>query len=121
VPSARSSKLVFGAEKTGKKLNHFIWSCTRAYPVKHAFSLGDGKPLPNELTTSEAKAMLKKAADFGVDNMFITGAGWTGEPLMRQDFFQLSRYLSDLKLAPYLKGTGWDVNRQVAEDLAAAN
>ena len=37
--------------------------------------------------------MLKKAADFGVDNFFISGAGWTGEPLMRKDFLELIRYV----------------------------
>jgi hypothetical protein len=47
-------KQLFGSEKHGSKLDHFIWSCTRAYPVKHAFSLGDGNPLTNELTTEEA-------------------------------------------------------------------
>ena len=90
--SKTSKELVFGAEKTGQKLDHFIWSCTRAYPVKHAFSLGDGKPLSNELTTGEAKMMLRKVADFGVDNLFISGAGWTGEPLMRKDFIELIRF-----------------------------
>jgi radical SAM protein with 4Fe4S-binding SPASM domain len=121
LPYKKGSELVFGAQKTGKKLDHFIWSCTRAYPVKHAFSLGDGKPLPNELTTAEAKIMLKKAADFGVDNMFITGAGWTGEPLMRQDFFELIHCAAELGLSPYVKVTGWRFDRRVAEELAAAN
>jgi radical SAM protein with 4Fe4S-binding SPASM domain len=114
-------KLVFGAEKHGRRLDHFIWSCTRAYPAKHAFSLGDGKPLPNELTTAEAKAMLKKVADFGADNLFITGAGWTGEPLMRRDFVELIRYVAELKLSPYVKVTGWHFDRGVAQELAAAN
>ncbi len=116
-----SEKLVFGAEKRGKRLDHFIWSCTRAYPVKHAFSLGDGKPLPNELTTKEAKMMLKKAADFGVDNLFITGAGWTGEPLMRKDFIELIRFAGQLDLSPYVKITGWHFDSTVAKELAAAN
>jgi radical SAM protein with 4Fe4S-binding SPASM domain len=114
-------KLIFGAEKHGRKLDHFIWSCTRAYPVKHAFCLADGKPLSNELTTAEAKAMLKKAAEFGVDNLFITGAGWTGEPLMRKDFIELIRYAAELKLSPYVKVTGWHFDRKVAKELAAAN
>ena len=114
-------KLVFGAEKHGKRLDHFIWSCTRAYPVKYAFSLSDGKPLPNELTTTEAKALLKKAADFGVDNLFISGAGWTGEPLMREDFMELIRYVAELKLSPYVKVTGWHFTEKVAKELAAAN
>jgi radical SAM protein with 4Fe4S-binding SPASM domain len=121
LPSKEDNKQFFGAEKRGNKLNHFIWSCTRAYPVKHAFSLSDGKPLPNELTTAEAKVMLKKAADFGVDNLFITGAGWTGEPLIRKDFLELIRYVAELKLSPYVKVTGWNFDRKVAEELDAAN
>ena len=119
--SEKDLKCVFGAEKRGNKLDHFIWSCTRAYPIKYAFSLGDGKPLPNELTTIEAKAMLKKAANFGVDNLFISGAGWTGEPLMRKDFRELIRYVAELKLSPYVKVTGWHFDQEVAKELAAAN
>ncbi len=113
--------LVFGAEKRGNKLDHFIWSCTRAYPVKHAFSLGDGNPLPNELDTSQAKAMLKKVADFGADNIFFSGGGWTGEPLMRKDILELVRYSGELKLGAYVKVTGWHFNAAVAETLAAAD
>lgn len=119
--STANSKQPFGAEKRGNKLDHFIWSCTRAYPVKHAFSLGNGKPLPNELTTAEAKAMLKKAADFGVDNLFISGAGWTGEPLLRNDFVELIKYTAELKLSSYVKITGWHFTAKVAKELAAAN
>jgi radical SAM protein with 4Fe4S-binding SPASM domain len=114
-------KLEFGAEKRGNKLDHFIWSCTRAYPVKHAFSLGDGKALPNQLTTAEAKTMFKKVANFGVDNLFISGGGWTGEPLMRKDFRELIRYAAKLKLSPYVKVTGWHFDQAVAKELAAAN
>ena len=121
MPSKTNKEFIFGAMKTGKNLDHFIWSCTRAYPFKHAFSLGDGKPLPNELTTAEAKIMLKKVADFGVDNLFISGAGWTGEPLMRDDFIELIRLAGELKLSPYVKVTGWHFDRSVAKELAAAN
>ena len=119
--SQTNRELIFGAEKTGKNLDHFIWSCTRAYPVKHAFCLADGKPLPNELTTDEAKMMLRKVADFGADNLFITGAGWTGEPLMRQDFIELIRFAGKLGLSPYVKLTGWHFDRTVAKEMAAAN
>lgn len=119
--SKENAEQPFGAEKRGNKLDHFIWSCTRAYPVKHAFSLGDGKPLPNELTTAEAKAMLKKAANFGVDNLFISGAGWTGEPLIREDFVEIIRYIAELKLSPYVKVTGWHFTAKIAKELADAN
>lgn len=109
---------VFGAEKRGQRLDHFIWSCTRAYPVKYAYSLGDGKPLPNQLTTKEARALIEKAAEFGVDNFFITGAAWTGEPLMRKDFLFLLKYAAEFKLSPYIKVTGWHFDRTVAKALA---
>lgn len=118
--SAIEKLSVFGAEKRGNSLDHFIWSCTRAYPVKHAFSLSDGKPVPDELTTSEAMDMLMKVAEFGVDNIFITGAGWTGEPLMRPDFVDLIRYSVQLQLSPYVKVTGWHFNSAVAKELADA-
>ena len=89
--------------------------------MRHAYSLGDGKPLPNELNTAEAKMVIDKAADFGVDNMFITGAGWTGEPLMRKDILEMLRYTSEFNLAPYVKVTGWHFNGTVAKELAFAN
>jgi radical SAM protein with 4Fe4S-binding SPASM domain len=113
--------MLFGSEKHGRRLNHFIWSCTRAYPTKQAYSLGDGKPLSNELTTDESKSMLKKVADFGADNLFITGAGWTGEPLIRKDFLEIIHYASQLNLSPYVKITGWHFNQKTADELKATN
>ena len=65
--------------------------------------------------------MLKKAADFGVDNLFISGAGWTGEPLMRKDFIELVRFAGKLNLSPYVKVTGWHFDRVVAKEFASAN
>ena len=89
--------------------------------MRHAYSLGDGKPLPGELTTKEAKLLIDKAADFGADNMFITGAGWTGEPLMRKDFLEIIRYTAEFNLAPYVKVTGWHFDGAVAKELASGN
>ena len=66
------------------------------------------------------KLLIEKAADFGVDNMFITGAGWTGEPLMRKDFLELIRYAKEFNLAPYVKVTGWHFDSTVAKELSSA-
>ena len=65
--------------------------------------------------------MLKKAADFGVDNLFISGVGWTCEPLMHKDFVELIRYVAELTLSPYVKVTGWHFDHKIAKELAAAN
>ena len=89
--------------------------------MRHAYSLGDGKPLPDELTTKEAKLLIDKTADFGADNMFITGAGWTGEPLMRKDFLEIIRYTAEFNLAPYVKVTGWHFDGAIARELASGN
>jgi radical SAM protein with 4Fe4S-binding SPASM domain len=103
------------------KLNHFIYSCTRAYEKKCAYSLGDGKPLANELTTNEAKTLIEKAADFGVDYFFISGAGCTGEPLIRKDLVELIHYASEYHLAPSLKSSGYRFTTKVAKELAASD
>jgi len=102
-------------------LNHLVWSCTRAYEIKYAYSLGDGKPLPDELTTNEARTLIEKVADFGVRNFFITGAGVTGEPLLRKDFLEIIRYASEHGLAPYVKISGWRIDSDTARELASCN
>jgi radical SAM protein with 4Fe4S-binding SPASM domain len=82
--------------------------------------LGNGKPLANELTTTEAKVMLQKLSDFGADNVFFSGAAWTGEPLMRKDFLTLLEFVATLKISPYVKVSGWHFDATVAKALAAA-
>ncbi|MEJ2242214.1 MAG: SPASM domain-containing protein [Candidatus Bathyarchaeota archaeon] len=96
-------------------LDHLIWSCTRAYNEKCSFYLGDGKPHPMELNTEEAKQLLQKVKDYGVDNFFITGAGITGEPLIRKDFLELINHCNELGLSPYVKITGEIFSSEIAE------
>ena len=61
-----------------------------------------------------------KAADCGVDNFFLTGAGWTGEPLMRKDFLTIVRYLKEYGIPAYVKVTGWHFDSTVAKALSEA-
>lgn len=96
-------------------LDHLVWMCTRARECNYAYSLGDGKPLPDELDTNEAKKLLKMAADFDVENLFITG----GEPMLRTDFLELMKYASDLGLEPYIQTNGWHIDEEVAQQLAS--
>jgi len=71
-------------------LRYLIWACTRADEKTYAYSLGDGKASPEELNTEEAKRLLSMAADFGVENLFITGGG---EPLIRKDILELIEFI----------------------------
>ena len=101
------------------KLKYLIWTCTRAYETKYAYSLGDGKPLPDELTTNEARTLIDKAADFGVEHFFITGGG--GEPCLRKDILEIVRHASEHGLVLYVKTNGWRIDSRMAKELASCN
>ena len=102
-----------------KGLKYLVWLCTRAYERKAAYSLGDGCPHPNELGTNEAKAFLKKAADFDVENFFITGEN--GEPFLRKDMLEIIGFASELGFKPYIKTDGWNIDQNVVKYLASRN
>jgi radical SAM protein with 4Fe4S-binding SPASM domain len=102
-----------------KGLKYLVWLCTRAYEKKAAYSLGDGRPNPNELGTHEAKAFLKKAADFDVENFFITGEN--GEPFLRKDMLEIIGFASELGFKPYIKTDGWNIDQNVVKYLASCN
>ena len=102
-----------------KGLKYLVWMCTRARDGTYAYSLGDGKVSPEELSTTEAKRLLGMAADFGVENLFITG----GEPLVREDIVQLIEHAATLGLRLYIKTNGWAISdkKEIARKLALAN
>jgi radical SAM protein with 4Fe4S-binding SPASM domain len=94
---------------------------TRSYDKEYVYSLGDGKPLPDELNTEEAKKFIDKIADYGVEHFFICGAEACGEPLMRKDFSELIQYVSDKGMEPYVKISGHLINENIARKLADYN
>jgi len=100
-------------------LKHLVWMCTRARQGNYTYSLGDGQASPDELNTVEAERLLSMAADFGTDNLFITG----GEPLLRRDILNLMEHASGLGLNLYIKTNGWAINddREIARKLAECN
>ena len=102
-----------------KGLKYLVWMCTRARDGTYAYSLGDGRVSPEELSTNEAKRLLDMAADFGVENLFITG----DEPLARRDILQLIEYAATLRLRTYIKTNGWGIHdkREITKNLASHN
>ena len=69
-----------------------VWDITYACNLKckHCYATA-GKPLPNELTTEEAKRAIDNLDRAGVPIIAFSG----GEPLVRPDIFELSRYAAD--------------------------
>jgi 12,18-didecarboxysiroheme deacetylase len=67
-----------------------VWNMTRRCNLKciHCYSSSKNIPYRNELTTDEAKAMIRDLATFGSPVLLFSG----GEPLMRKDLPDLARY-----------------------------
>jgi 12,18-didecarboxysiroheme deacetylase len=67
-----------------------VWNMTRRCNLKclHCYSNSKNIPYRNELTTDEAKTMIRDLAAFGSPVMLFSG----GEPLMRKDLPELARY-----------------------------
>jgi AdoMet-dependent heme synthase len=73
-----------------------IWETTRACDLACRHCRADAVPFrrPDELTTDEAKAMLRKVREFGQVVFVLSG----GDCLKRPDVFELVRYGFDLGL-----------------------
>ncbi len=67
-----------------------VWNMTRRCNLKcmHCYSSSKNIPYRNELTTDEARTMIRDLAAFGSPVILFSG----GEPLMRKDLPDLARY-----------------------------
>lgn len=61
---------------------------------KHCYSDAGNEPAPDELSTEEAKVALDDIANWGVKLLIFDG----GEPLCRDDFFDIAAYASSMGL-----------------------
>jgi AdoMet-dependent heme synthase len=72
------------------------WRCTFACASSCVHCTSAGKPaFPDELTTENAKKIVKQAADFGASFFGITG----GQPFLRKDLFEILDYATELGLS----------------------
>jgi len=67
----------------------------------------------NELSTTEAKAVIKDLADFGSPVLLFSG----GEPLMREDIFELISFAGERGLRTVLSTNGTLINKKTARKL----
>jgi len=71
-----------------------VWDFTKRCNLrcKHCYQDSGGQAMPDELDTEEAKAVLEQFRDAGVAAVAFSG----GEPLIRQDFFEVAKYAKEL-------------------------
>ena len=96
-----------GPDKSGgrKWLPRLIaWEVTRSCNLDciHCRAAARFGPYPNELTTDECKKFLDNVASFASPIMILTG----GEPMMRDDIWEIAQYGTDLGLRMVMAPAG---------------
>jgi len=90
------------------------WNTTNACNLNCPHCYRDAsKALPDELTTSEAKAMLQQISEARFMIMIFSG----GEPLLRDDIFELVEHARGLGLRPVFGTNGTLLNRETVKRL----
>jgi radical SAM protein with 4Fe4S-binding SPASM domain len=81
-----------------------VWNCTRKCNLHcvHCYSSASDKDPAEILSTEQAKSFIHDLADFGVPVILFSG----GEPLLRQDMFELAHFAGELGLRAALSTNG---------------
>lgn len=110
-----------GDKATGKKkwLPKLIaWELTRSCNLDciHCRAAARFGPYPNELTTEECLAMLDDVASFSSPIIIMTG----GEPMLRDDIWEIARHGTDLGLRMVMAPCGFLVTEETARRMIDA-
>lgn len=90
-----------------------VWNSTQACNLRciHCYYTAKAQRDPNEFSTGEAKAFIDDLADFGVPVLLFSG----GEPLMRDDLFELGAYAVEQGLRTVISTNGTLIDPDHAE------
>jgi len=93
-----------------------VWNCTRRCNLgcAHCYAASTQQPQADELTTDEAQRLIDDLAAFGVTVLLFSG----GEPLLREDIFELIEYARRSGIRAVLSTNGTLLTRRTAERLA---
>lgn len=83
---------------------------------KHCYSEATEEPAPDELSTEEAKALLDCIANWGIKLLIFDG----GEPLCREDFFDMAKYASAKGLRVVMGSNGTLIDADIAKRLKSS-
>ncbi len=92
-----------------------VWNSTRTCNLRcrHCYMDSDSRRYTDELSTAEAKKFIDDLAEFKVPVLLFSG----GEPLMREDFFELAEYAAKKNIRPTLSTNGTLITRATAEKI----
>jgi len=94
------------------------WNTTRQCNqyCKHCYRAATAEPDPDELSTAEGKFLLEEIAKAGFKIMVLSG----GEPLMREDIYELARHGTEQRLRVVLGTNGTLLTPETVSKLKAA-
>ncbi len=96
-----------------------VYNCLQRCNLRciHCYARATLKESEDTLSTAEAKAMIDSCADFGCPVLLFSG----GEPLMREDLFELVQHAGKQGLRTTVSTNGTLITRELARDLAGCN
>lgn len=96
-----------------------VWNTTRRCNLRcvHCYAASDNQPASNELSTAEAKTLIDDLASFGAPVLLLSG----GEPLLRDDVFELLPHAAGKGLRTVISTNGTCITPGVARKLAESN
>jgi MoaA/NifB/PqqE/SkfB family radical SAM enzyme len=83
---------------------------------KHCYSDAADSPGPDELSAIEAKGLLDDLAKLGIRLLIFDG----GEPLCREDFFEIARYASEKGMRTVVGTNGILIDAEMANRMKRA-
>ncbi len=92
-----------------------VWGATRRCNLAcvHCYSDSADREYSGELTTREAKAMIDDLSQFAVPVLLMSG----GEPLIREDIFELAEYAGAQGLRTVFSTNGTLINKEIARKI----
>ena len=92
-----------------------VWNCTRQCNLHclHCYSNAVSHSSSGAMNTQEGKAFIRDLADFGVPVLLFSG----GEPLLRDDIFELADFAREQGIAPVLSTNGTLITEKVAQKI----
>lgn len=95
-----------------------VWNITNRCNLtcKHCYAGASPGNFSNELSTSEAKSVIEDLGEIRIPVLLFSG----GEPLLREDIFELGRYACECGLRPVLSTNGTLISANIAKKIKKA-
>ncbi|MGA7678059.1 MAG: radical SAM protein [Dehalococcoidia bacterium] len=96
-----------------------VWNCTRKCNLHcvHCYSSAGDKDPAEVLNTEQAKSFIRDLADFGVPVILFSG----GEPLLREDIFELASLAREQGIRTALSTNGTLISEDMAREIKNAS